>query len=140
MCYRRWSWREGDKHTELLPKYINKSNFLIGNGLYAYKGDNLSQEDLYMKKQKMSFNKDQGYPGALFLRMKVWVVDSVNAQKSKPSQGNMISSNNPNFMKRMAYLTLHKLSMLIWILYIMLFTSALVTTNESSSFRNPYTF
>lgn len=53
--------KEG-KCIELFPKYWNKGHFLMGNMLYVYEEDVLSQEELYMNKQLMNFVKDLGYP------------------------------------------------------------------------------
>lgn len=54
-------YKVGGRCTNLFPKYWIEVHFLIGNGLYIYKGDNISQEDLYLKKQMIGFVKDPGY-------------------------------------------------------------------------------
>lgn len=46
---------------ELFPKYWIESKFLMGSNVYVYKEGDLSDEDLYQKKQLMSFIGDLGY-------------------------------------------------------------------------------
>lgn len=50
------------KCTKLFPEYWNGGHLLLGNELYVYKGDDISREELYLKKRMVSFVKDLGYP------------------------------------------------------------------------------
>lgn len=47
---------------KIVSQVLKQESFFDGNGLYAYKGDDLSQEELYLKMRLKSFVKDQGYP------------------------------------------------------------------------------
>lgn len=48
--------------TNLFNKYWNNSHLLMRNELYLYKGDELSEENMYLKKWMMGFVKVLGYP------------------------------------------------------------------------------
>lgn len=47
----------------LFSKYWNKCHFLKGNGLYVYKEDDLSQEEIYLIRRRTAFVKELGYVG-----------------------------------------------------------------------------
>lgn len=53
------------KCTNLFPKYWNNGHFLMGNKLYIYKKDDLSQDYLYLNKWMVDFVKDLGYLGGV---------------------------------------------------------------------------
>ena len=53
------------------------------NGLYVFKEDNLSQKDLYLKRQLVGFIKELGYPEKLLLNMKLY--GSLYNDLSKPA-------------------------------------------------------
>lgn len=51
------------RYTELFPNYWTKNHFLLGNGVYVYKDEDLTTEDLYHTKWMMSFIIDLVYIG-----------------------------------------------------------------------------
>lgn len=55
------------KRVNLFPKYWIEGQFLMENGVYVYKEENLSLEDLYLNKQLISFIEDLGYLGAFHM-------------------------------------------------------------------------
>lgn len=54
--------REG-RCTQLFPMYWTEIHFLMRNKVYVYKEEDLTSEDLYQKKQHISFIDDLGYLG-----------------------------------------------------------------------------
>lgn len=49
------------KLTDLFFTLWSQCHFLMGNGSYIYKEEDLSQNELYLKKQLVAFSKELGY-------------------------------------------------------------------------------
>lgn len=49
------------KCTYLFRKFWSQGHFLMGNELYVYREDDLSQEEIYLKKLLVAFSIELGY-------------------------------------------------------------------------------